>query len=177
MTTTKKPPKPRRIAKTPRDGQHAHPKPGAPPVEERVDALLEMMAKGEYRGMSTVAKLAEQWGVSSRTVEAHAAEASRSIKRELDRDALTGFIVSSLARVMSTGKDTDVVKAADVLAKVTELYTKKTSTTLDIPPSQMTPEQARAALPEAINAALAVLGKDGAPRGAGRNDGDAIRDD
>lgn len=56
-------------------------KPHAISADEQVDAIVRMMATGSWRGMSSRAELAEQWGCHPRTVGDRAEHASHILKR------------------------------------------------------------------------------------------------
>lgn len=70
-------------------------------VEQRVDEITRMMAAGEWSSAASALQLAERWGVSTRTIHSHAAEAARKI-RELvreNKDEVFAVLLGSLARI------------------------------------------------------------------------------
>lgn len=58
----------------------------APPLEERIQYIVRLMASGEWETGQTAVVLGKKWGLDTNTVEKAASEASRIIKRGVAMD-------------------------------------------------------------------------------------------
>lgn len=76
------------------------------PKVERVHYLVRLMSRNEYQGAATNEELAKAWGISSKTVETDAAEASRVVRmatgtseqiREAAKEALAAIAQKGLS--------------------------------------------------------------------------------
>jgi hypothetical protein len=125
------------IDTAPPDDGHA----GTPSVADRVTHIVGMMARLEWSRGRSAGPLAEQWGLSLNTVEKHAAEASRIVKADLDKDEIgrdVGVIAREALLAAKAVNDFKGIKAmADVLLDIsgarapTKVENKITGVTLD----------------------------------------------
>lgn len=127
-------------------------------TEARVQAIMELMIRGEYAGARTVAALSDAWRITARSVDLAASEASRAIRRTVDRDAMSGIIMATFLDVMNGTEARARVSAAAELAKLLGLITKQVEHSVK-PASSMTEEEARATLAAALEKASKVLGE------------------
>jgi hypothetical protein len=99
--------------------------------ERRVDAVLDLMSRGEWAGLASHRSLASQWGCSVGAVQDYAATA-HAIATRLTRlgpeeraDAAAEIIASCQAiraRALAAGKLGDAIDANALIAKLRGLY-------------------------------------------------------
>lgn len=99
--------------------------------ERRVDAVLDLMSRGEWAGLASHRALASQWGCSVGAVQDYAATA-HAIATRLTRlgpeeraDAAAEIIASCeaiRARALAAGKLGDAIDANALIAKLRGLY-------------------------------------------------------
>lgn len=141
---------------SPARAQHHAGHPDAPEtVEGRIQYILGLMSTGEYRGVATVRTLSSRWSMDASTVSRYAAEASRTIGRSVDKVALTGEILSTLARIAAEGEDKDAISACKLLADVTGLSVTRVD--MRQGPAEMSQDEAKAALAAAVAKAKGMM--------------------
>ena len=71
-------------------------KPRPPSVRERVEIIADLMASGRFQPRMTCRSLAIKWGLSHKTVEGNASEASRSLVISAEnRDGMRAMAAST----------------------------------------------------------------------------------
>lgn len=91
--------------------------PLAPPVEQRVRFIRELMARGKYERGVTSKQLAAEWSLAVDTVEGHAAEASRQAKALVDAEAVRLRLADALDEALD-----DARGRPDFVARVSQAY-------------------------------------------------------
>jgi hypothetical protein len=117
----------------------------ARPSREEVDAQVAeveaMMLAGEWLAGRSHRACAERWGVSVDVVEQRAREAGRSIRRNVDREAVTAAMIASLDTIVGLAvaekrpRDRDLraaVAALDLRARLLGLVTTKVDVRQDL---------------------------------------------
>lgn len=75
-------------------------------VERRIDVIIGHMAECTWDG-PTAAKLASSWGISDSNVGAHAAEASRIVRRVISSSDLPTTIAIATSRMVARALERD----------------------------------------------------------------------
>lgn len=111
---------------------------------QRIERIVGMMRRGEFKRGETAAVLAEEWGLSLSAVEDMTAEASRVVLREVtDPERVKGdvavVLMRDIERASAAAEFGDVARIADVVTKIVGgRAAEKADPGL---PADMTPEQ------------------------------------
>lgn len=128
----------------------------ATPLEkaQRVERIVGMMRRGEFRRGETAGQLAEEWGLSLSALEDMTAEASRTVLREVtDPDKVKGdvavVLMRDIERASAAAEFGDVARIADVVTKIVGGRAPEKHEHTVVPPN-MTPEDTLAMLDDRI---------------------------
>lgn len=96
-------------------------------VSRRIDIIVGMMQRDEWRPGDSAPALAAEWEVSPKTVESHAAEASRRVvfiarlteNPEELKSNVTGVLLRSLHAAHDERARGDVARIGDIVTKIT----------------------------------------------------------
>jgi len=96
---------------------------GSMTVEEKVEHIADLMARGMYITRTTAKQLAAEWGVAKTTVEHYAAEASRRVRADrgtLDqvRDGQLAKLEMIVMQAISKKEFRTAVAAIEAAAKI-----------------------------------------------------------
>lgn len=126
-------------------------------TESRIEIIAQRMRALTWVRGKTGPELAREWGVSKRTLEGLAGEASRRVRAELtDLDGAHVDILGALRRVVSEGFETGdlkaVVHASKTYAQVVGAMAPTKIAVREEPPEKLTDEQLEALAREAVEA-------------------------
>lgn len=94
--------------------------PTLPDVESRVDYIVDIMERLDWKRGKTAKVLAKAWGLSEKTVEGYSSEASRRVTADKDtatRD-ITVAMQKLLQQALAAGKAKDAAMVGKLLADV-----------------------------------------------------------
>ncbi len=97
-------------------------KPTPPSPDEQVDHVVRLMATGQWRGMTTRAELAQQWGCHPRTVGDRAVIASALLKRT--GGDLEAWVEGKLAELDQLKAEALMLEKPDVKAAIQAIRTQ-----------------------------------------------------
>lgn len=90
---------------------------------QRVEWIVGMMRRGEWRRGESAGPLADEWGLAIATVEGIAAEASRVVAREVTdpervKVDVSTVLMKDLERASACAEFGDVARIADVVTRI-----------------------------------------------------------